>query len=219
MKVEFDSVLENCLDRLVQGETLQACLSRYPEHAAELEPLLSVATRVKRGAQLRPSPAFKTRARAQLHAHMNAHPRKPRRLLPHFPPIFRLALSTAVLLLAFATTGMALAQFSLPGDVLYPLKLSSESAWRTISPDPVGVDLDLGNRRIDEALAVSSNATAQEVALREYQKVITDLTQYQDSSVQERITEGLKAQQERLKGAGLKLPKQDDQDDLPVSIP
>jgi hypothetical protein len=208
MRTDFDSVLEDCLQHLAQGETPQACLSYYPEHAAELKPLLAVAARLKSGAQVRPSPAFKSRARAQLRAHMDAHPHKPGLFLPRLSTPFRLAFSIAALALAFSiTTGMALAQFALPGDVLYPWKLSSEAAWRTISPDPIGVDLDLGNRRIDEALAVSDNAAAQGVALHGYENIVANLAHNNDSAAQERIQKGLKTQQERLKNAGLKIPE------------
>jgi hypothetical protein len=216
MITDLDSVLEECLDRLAEGETLQACLAYYPECAAELKPLLVAATQLKNHAQLRPSPLFKARARQQLYAHMDTHPRRRPFLVTRVSPLFRLALGLAAVLLAFATTGVALAQFSLPGDMLYAWKLGSESAWRAVSPDPVGVDLDLGNRRIDEALAVSRNATAQGIALNGYQSVVNDLTRYTDSSVQERITAGLRIHQERLKDAGLKLPNRED---LPAPAP
>jgi hypothetical protein len=215
MRTDFDSILEDCLQHLAQGETLQVCLAYYPEHAAELEPLLAAAARLKKnGAQVRPSPAFKARTREKLRAHMDAHPHERGMLLPRLSPTMRLAFSMAALLLVLgATTGMALAQFALPGELLYPWKLGSEAAWRTVSPDPVGVDLDLGNRRIDEALAVSDNADAQGIALHGYENVVTSLTHYTDSSVQQRIQAGLKNQQERLKNAGVTIPEHKD---LPV---
>lgn len=230
--VDLDFILEDCLTRLAQGETLQACLERYPEQAAELQPLLAAAALLEAESHLNPSPAFKMRARAQLRDHMQAHPRQHSHLSPHLSPAFRFGLSAIAVLFAFSTMGMALAQFALPGDMLYSWKLASEQGWRAISPDPVGVDLSRGNRRIDEALALSDRSGAQSVALHGYQKVVVDLTQYHDMAVQDRIAEGLKIQQDRLKDAGLELPDSRGQDldpssvlptaqtgDTPVSIP
>ncbi len=220
MSADLASILEDSLERLAQGETLQACLARYPEQATELEQLLSAAARLGNAVQVRPSATFKARARVQLHAHMAVHPRQRRTIMPRFSPLFRLTLGLASLLLAFAITGTALAQSALPGEFLYPWKLTSEHVWRSISPDQVGVDLVLAERRVDEALAVSDNSPAQGVALHGYQKVVTDLTQNNDSSAQERIQTGLKVQQEKLKNAGLEPPIVIDQNpELPSVSP
>jgi hypothetical protein len=208
MSSNLDSILEDCLEHIAQGETLQACLSRYPEQAAALEPLLVAAGRLEEeGARVRPSAAFKARTRSRLYAHMDAHPRQRRQFgLPHFSPMLRLMSALAAVLIACTVTGTALAQSALPGDLLYTWKLTSEQAWRSISPDPVGVDLARGDRRIDEAVAVSANADAQGIALHAYQSIVTDLEKYEDLSVRERISTGLKTQQDKLKNSGLELP-------------
>ncbi len=210
---DSEFALEECLELLAQGETLQACLARYPEQAAELKPLLAAALRLQSaGEQVNPSLLFKSRTRAQLRAHMDAHahPRKLRQgfWFPRFSPAMRLMSGLAALLLACTITGTALAQAALPGDTLYSWKLTSEGAWRTLSPDPVGVDLARAERRIDEALAVSNNVDAQGVALHAYQNIVTDLGQYEDVSVKERISSGLQIQQEKLKKSGIELPSQ-----------
>ena len=43
MEERFDKVLDECVDRINRGETLDECLAAYPEHAAELKPLLEAA--------------------------------------------------------------------------------------------------------------------------------------------------------------------------------
>ena len=40
---EFDNILDECLERVIKGEDILACLADYPEHATELEPLLKTA--------------------------------------------------------------------------------------------------------------------------------------------------------------------------------
>ena len=47
MTEEFDRILDECIDRLGRGESLQQCLSDYPEHTAELKPLLFAMTQTK----------------------------------------------------------------------------------------------------------------------------------------------------------------------------
>jgi uncharacterized protein involved in high-affinity Fe2+ transport len=84
MAADLDSVLEDCLDRISQGESLQACLVRYPEQATELEPLLIAAAQFQE-IQVRPSASFKSRARAELHAHMDAHPQQDCKVPLYFP--------------------------------------------------------------------------------------------------------------------------------------
>ena len=43
----LEDALALCLDDLAQGASLEQCLARFPEHAAELAPLLRVATRAQ----------------------------------------------------------------------------------------------------------------------------------------------------------------------------
>ena len=40
---DFDDILDDCLERLRQGERVEECAARYPPHSAELVPLLEVA--------------------------------------------------------------------------------------------------------------------------------------------------------------------------------
>ena len=44
---ELENILDECLERLVKGETVEQCLQRYPEQAAQLELLLRTAQAVK----------------------------------------------------------------------------------------------------------------------------------------------------------------------------
>lgn len=48
MKRDFDTVLNDCLEMLARGASVDACLQAYPEHANRLRPLLAAATDVRR---------------------------------------------------------------------------------------------------------------------------------------------------------------------------
>ena len=50
MSTAFDDILNDCLERMAAGEDLGRCVRRYPEHAAELEPLLATAAATHRAA-------------------------------------------------------------------------------------------------------------------------------------------------------------------------
>ena len=46
---QFSDVLDECLTLLTEdGVSVEACLARYPEHAAELRPLLEMAVEMRR---------------------------------------------------------------------------------------------------------------------------------------------------------------------------
>ena len=47
MKKDFETILDESLSRLKQKESIEACLRRYPQYAAQLEPLLRTALKVE----------------------------------------------------------------------------------------------------------------------------------------------------------------------------
>ena len=59
-------ILNRCLEEIAAGETIDACLARYPEHAAELGPLLAMAGELGTLGQYQVSDAARVRAKAQL---------------------------------------------------------------------------------------------------------------------------------------------------------
>jgi len=44
---DFEAVLDECLSQIDKGESLETCVAQYPALAAQLEPLLHLALRVK----------------------------------------------------------------------------------------------------------------------------------------------------------------------------
>ncbi len=59
--ITLSRALADCLDAMQDGESLNACLNRYPEHGERLRPLLEVAQtlhREKYQEEAAPSPYF-----------------------------------------------------------------------------------------------------------------------------------------------------------------
>jgi hypothetical protein len=202
---DFDQVLDDSIKRIAGATaTADECLADHPEHSAQLKPLLETANRIERGRELYPSDAYKHRARGQLMEHLrinsNQKTRKP-------PLIWTAAISLAVVVIAFFVTGTALAQSALPGQMLYNWKLSSEQIWRVSSPDRIGVDLELANRRTVELTAVNSSPTDKSEALAGYQEVLNRLNSENDAKNNDRILMTLKSNQQKLSASGIIIPE------------
>ncbi|MBE7472151.1 MAG: hypothetical protein DPW09_35495 [Anaerolineae bacterium] len=218
---KLEQILEESLARLASGEAnLEECLSRYPEHAAELRPLLTAATTLERGQEIHPTPTFKSRTRAELMAHMRTHPRQTpvKTWTPLFSRGFGFALGqafnaasglAAVVVLVLGTITV-LAQTALPGDALYRWKVGSEQIWRAVHLDPLETDLLLADRRVSELTSVAGNPEAEEIARQEYQQSLASLvTEYPEADAQAVISAALNEQQDSLAEAGVEVPELD----------
>ena len=210
---DLEQVLEKCVAEIERGEaTLDECLMRYPEHQLELGPHLLAINRLKRARAIQPAPAFRMEARAELMAHMRAHPRRK----PHASrmslvfPTFRFAFALAAIVLVVLLSGTALAQAALPGDMLYTWKLASEQVWRGFATDSLAADLALAARRAEELQRVSGDPFAERVALENYQASLIVLSKYSDANSQTIIRNVLIKQKQDLEQAGVVVPLLDE---------
>lgn len=174
MENKFDHVLEECLARLEAGDSLADCLASYPEHRNELRPMLEAAQMLGSMSQLTLRSEFRTGARARLVEHMHANPRRRGRFAGSRLAL-RYAASLAVLALAFTTAGTALAQRALPGDALYPWKLTSEGVWRSLQQNTVDADFYLAERRLGELHAVQGHPDLEALGMQAYSGVLRQL--------------------------------------------
>lgn len=126
----FDDILDACLDRITQkGDSIEQCLESYPEQAGELEPLLRAALSVKDVSSIEPRTEFQRMAKARLLSAVAAKKEKEgRRRLPLWNWQQRWAVALAVVLALVMMGGgtVAASTNSLPGDVLYPVKTTTE---------------------------------------------------------------------------------------------
>ncbi|MBX3047785.1 MAG: hypothetical protein KF885_01275 [Anaerolineales bacterium] len=147
-------------------------MQRHPELQEQLRPMLAAAAQVQELGEFKPRPEFRMQTRAMLHGYMRASPRR----RPAFSSGFlRLATSLGVVVLALVSTGAALAQSALPGDPLYPVKLTTEQVWRNLQSDPVRADAALANRRVQELVAVQGQAELEEISINLYAETVQQL--------------------------------------------
>jgi len=130
MSKNQEQIFDECLERMFRGESIESCLSSYPNEAAYLEPLLRTAFGVSnRAAMLRPAPEFKARARMRIegawqYAAQHRPVEKPGGFSWQRSWAFAL---TAIVLLLFSSVGTAFASSeALPDETLYGAKLATE---------------------------------------------------------------------------------------------
>ena len=204
MNNDLETILDVCVSQIEAGASnIDECLARYPEHAAELKPLLKAATTLARGKEVVPSPTYRARTRAKLSIYMQQNPQRKR-----ISPIFwRVAIGFVTVMLLFIASGTTFAQGALPGDALYDWKLTSESVWRMTARDQLGVDLALSNRRVYELIDVSGDQVRRARAVRNYERLLIQFSTEKDAKSQERILPILRSQHDMLLKAGVSVPE------------
>lgn len=135
---EIEKILTNCIKEIKSGKTtLTECLTRYSSIRNELEPLLKIALNIQELPPLQMNNSDKQIVRARLLHQINVSKQKTHRSFTH---IFSLGLPlkygwaraaisgfVVVILLSVLTGGTAYAaQGSVPGEILYPVKTSTE---------------------------------------------------------------------------------------------
>jgi hypothetical protein len=168
--LDFEHVLNICLDRLQEGDTLQACLASYPAHASRLSPLLHVAALLETP-DIEPMPAknFRTgEARFLAHAsqlrarRQQASPPRQGGVLSNLLGSTRrlvVASMVSVLLLCGVLSAgtVSAASASLPGSRLYPVKRAAEALVSSVAFTPAlqtRVHLAWADRRLREVEAL-----------------------------------------------------------------
>lgn len=106
MSDKFEKILNECIDLVNKGESIGDCISRYPEHADELQSLLESMLLTKSPFVSIPTASAKQRARQRMVIALNESEGQRSRSRFAFPSIFRnakaLAAAAAVLVIALA---------------------------------------------------------------------------------------------------------------------
>lgn len=165
---EFDNILDECLERLLLGgETIEQCLERYPEQAAELEPLLRTALEAKEASTVQPRAEFKAKARYQFRSAFGEASPKSR---PFFGWLPRWATVVAIVLAVLLAGGgtVVVASNSMPDSPLYAVKLATEEARLMLTPSELGkarLCAELADRRVEEIIYMAGKGDIQQIEL------------------------------------------------------
>lgn len=188
--LEFEQVLDVCLDRLRSGESVDACLARYPAHAERLAPLLQLAA----GLQPRPGPTMSAAGRRAVETRLLARAATLRARRPAPAPVARKGIgllrwagarrlaaalvASALLVCGLLGAGTVSASGSLPGSPLYPIKRASEAMVSSLAPTPqlrARAHLAWAERRLAEVEALLARDASLDEGLLQALDVETEL--------------------------------------------
>lgn len=179
-KKDPEAALDACLSQLNDAGSIEDCLKRNPEQAAELEPLLHVAAQLKAlGQEQAPAPVALRSGRQKLlseaaRLRSRSDARRRTNLWANTWSLLRRSAVTAALaglLLASALGGgtIALAGRSLPGDALYPVKRMTEDVQLVLALDrqtKAQLMARFDERRRAEAVAIAGSQRIAEITFR-----------------------------------------------------
>ena len=158
--IELDDIFNECLERLLNGETMEQCLTRYPDYASELKPLLETALNIKKATTIQPRPEFRANARLRFQAALNGKENKPRRSFFNWLQQPQWAAVTAAVLLILLAGGTAVAaNGSMPDEPLYAIKLTTERIRLSLTSSALGkaeLYTSLVERRITEITSMTN---------------------------------------------------------------
>lgn len=168
MNTILPDVLENSLQRMEQGETLDSVLAHYPGLEGELRPLLETAVLARSSNQdgLPMGVLARQRSRGLALAADFRQGKNPALVLGRFWRPVILVLSVIVILVIGTNNLLTASAHSLPGDTLYPLKRSVESTQLRLVSDPVKkleLEHTFSQRRVDETKSLISEERVEEV--------------------------------------------------------
>lgn len=162
---EFDDILNECIERVLKGETIESCMASFPEHSAELEPLLRTAITTWNATEIQPRPEFRQRAANDFQAAIRDL--KTRRT-GTFVWQVRLVtvLSVIVVILMAGTSTVAAASNSQPDEPLYGVKLFTEDVRVALTPSATSkaeLYAQFADTRVSEIIKMADEGKAAEV--------------------------------------------------------
>jgi len=186
---KIEDILASCIEDIRLGRsTLEGCLDRYPSAREQLEPLLRIAIAIQELPSIKPTESFKSRAKVHLMEYIHTEKTAKRSWSSVFghlsrPMLYsntmrRLAIGAAILVVVIVSgAGTAYASHdSLPGDILYPVKIGTEQFRRLLETDDVAeVELELAfaGTRLAEVEKVANRAPDKApVAIIGYEKSV-----------------------------------------------
>lgn len=141
MKQNIEEILDQLITKMQEGHTVDDLLRSYPEYADELKPLLVLAQQIGGMPKPEPAPAavntIVSKAKKSLTGARTVERLSLWRSIIQHPVAVRTVAIVAMLLVAVVTT-VSLSARSLPGDLLYPVKMLTEDVQFLLTVDTEG---------------------------------------------------------------------------------
>ena len=172
MSKKLEKIFDDCLERMLQGESIESCLRDYPEEAAELKPLLRTTLDIEgRALPVRPHPKFEKQTRvrlegAQVYARQQKQPKRAWTFAWQRGWAYALIAVLAVIGAGAATA--AASTNALPDSSLYPVKLATEQVRLAFTFSEVGkanLHTRFAERRVEEITAMANQGNTEQVII------------------------------------------------------
>lgn len=136
MPQNLDELLALMLKEIEKGKKIEDCLKDYPELASELEPLLHLALEIKNlpKPKPRPEPLTQSIQKALTVSKSEQFVAHGIRIFSFQPALIRIA-AVILLVVLIGWSSLALSHRSIPGDVLYPIKIMNEKVQYLLTFD------------------------------------------------------------------------------------
>jgi len=135
-KIRIEDILDDCLERMLNGESIEDCLQYYPWQATKLEPLLRTSSElIQKSAAIQPDPDFKARVHSQLQGKLYAKRVKAEKKasVPVWRGRWAMAMTSVFVVLLAGVATVAASANALPDESLYGMKLATENAMVTLA--------------------------------------------------------------------------------------
>lgn len=150
------AILDQCIERMRRGESMDACLRDHPEQAGELAPMLMAARQLEVLASQHLTDAQRMQGRARIRRTLTSPPQRPPARswlqglgLGHSRGLALAGMLSLLLVLVLGSAAVA----SQPGDLAYPLRVRIERWPAMLATQPgarAGAELATAERRLRE---------------------------------------------------------------------
>jgi len=171
MKQKTEDIFNECLERLLEGESIEDCLKAYPEQSPELEPLLKTSSvLIQKSAAIQATPEFKARVHSRLQeilcANREKAEKKARILI--WPRKWAVAMTSVLVIVLVGIGTITASANALPGESLYPVKLAAEQARVTLAFSDTGkakLHIQFAERRADEMVEMAHQGKSDKIPM------------------------------------------------------
>lgn len=194
MNQKLENILNECLEQMLNGESIEGCLKAYPEQASELEPLLKTSlVFIQKSSAIQPAPEFKARVHSRLQAMFYAQQEKAekRARIPIWYRRWTLAMTAILGFLLIGVGTVAASAYALPDEPLYPVKLAGEQVRLTLASsdmDKAKLHIQFAERRAMEIAGMACQGKGDRISVLTEQ-FANHLNQIYKAEKKEEITE------------------------------
>jgi hypothetical protein len=164
---KIEDILNNCLERMFDGESIEDCLRDYPWQASELEPLLKTSfALLQKSAAIQPDPEFKARVHSHLQGMLYA--KRERAGIPIWRRKWAVAMTTVLVILLAGMGTVAASANALPDESLYTVKLATEQTRVALAfsdMDKAELHIRFAERRATEIAEVARQGKSDEIPM------------------------------------------------------